>query len=275
MEVSKAKQELDYDTFQQEYLAEYLDNAGALFKFSALVDIFSNTITKSQEKYLIVDIADDGSDKTKFSFWEGLEEYRRESFERLNTESIINKIREYARENKIPYSQIAVDAIGVGTGVASSSMLDGIIGYKSSYGAIKTDTDIVRLPNVQHLKNIPLVSEYRNLRSQCIFTLANLVNNHKIASKLSGEHKETIIEELSAYQDVSKGDGKRMATQKGDIKEIIGRSPDDSDTWIMRMYFEVMSKVLPEQSEEASKIQIIQTRQFDMNKACYQDMSNK
>jgi len=275
LEVSKAKQELDYDTFQQEYLAEYLDNAGALFKFSALVDIFSNTITKSQEKYLIVDIADDGSDKTKFSFWEGLEEYRRESFERLNTESIINKIREYARENKIPYSQIAVDAIGVGTGVASSSMLDGIIGYKSSYGAIKTDTDIVRLPNVQHLKNIPLVSEYRNLRSQCIFTLANLVNNHKIASKLSGEHKETIIEELSAYQDVSKGDGKRMATQKGDIKEIIGRSPDDSDTWIMRMYFEVMSKVLPEQSEEASKIQIIQTRQFDMNKACYQDMSNK
>ena len=80
---------------------------------------------------------------------------------------------------------------------------------------------------------------------------------------------------MSAYQDVSKGDGKRMATQKGDIKEIIGRSPDDSDTWIMRMYFEVMSKVLPEQSEEASKIQIIQTRQFDMNKACYQDMSNK
>ncbi len=240
----------DRESYKQEVLAEYVENQGALFNFTALVDVFSNTIVKENAKYLTVDIADDGSDKTVFSFWEGLEEYRREEFERLNTESIISKIREYATQERIPYSNIAVDSIGVGAGVASSSLLDGIIGYKSSYAPIKTDMNIVRLPNVGYLKDAPsLVSDYKNLRAQCIFTLADLCNNHKIASLVSGNQKEVIIEELSAYQDASKGDGKRMPTPKEQVKEIIGRSPDASDTWIMRMYFVIRGRVLPEQSE--------------------------
>lgn len=268
-EIDKAKQELDYDTFKQEFEAEYLDNAGALFHYDALVDIFSNAVVKQDRKYLIVDIADDGSDKTKFSFWEGLEEYRREEFERMNTEGIVNKIREYAADQRIPYSHIAVDAIGVGAGVASSSMLDGIIGFKSSYQAIKTDQDIVKLPNVGYIKSplVPLVSDYKNLRSQCVFTLADLVNNHKIASRVTGRQKEAIIEELAVYQDASIGDGKRMATQKEDVKEIIGRSPDDSDCFIMRMFFVVKERMIPMQSEEGSRIILAQKNQFMRNRA--------
>lgn len=251
-ELEKLKEEMDGDTYRQEILAEYVDNAGALFRYISLVDMFSNTITKNQEKYLIIDVADDGSDKTIFSFWQGLELYRVEQFAHLNTESIINQTREYASQERIPYSQIAVDAIGVGAGVASSSLLDGIIGYKSSYGAIRTDEDPTKLPNVHYLKEATLTTEYRNLRSQCIFTLADLVNNHKISVKIEDVRvKEAIIEELSLYQDASTGDGKRMATQKDDVKALLGRSPDISDTFIMRMYFEVRSKLVPGQSEDA------------------------
>lgn len=245
----------DRDAYRQEVLAEYVDNAGALFRFTSLVDVFTNTITKSNSKYLSVDIADDGSDKTIFSFWEGLEEYKREAFERLNTESIIAKIREYASQEKIPYSHIVVDAIGVGAGVASSSLLDGIIGYKSSYSAIKTDDNIVKLPNVSYVANAhSLTSDYKNLRSQCVFMLADLVNNHKIASRVEGKFKDMIIEELGAYQDASTGDGKRMATQKDDVKEQIGRSPDHSDTWLMRMYFVIREKILPDTSEQMTEV---------------------
>jgi hypothetical protein len=220
----------DRDAYTQELLAEYVENTGALFKYDALVDTFSNTVTKDNNKYLIVDIADDGTDKTIFSFWDSLEEYRREEFERLNTEGIIVKIREYASNEQIPYSHIAVDAIGVGAGVASSSLLDGIIGYKSSYSAIKTDENIINNTNT-------LVTDYKNLRSQCVFKLAELVNNHAIASRCTGKQKEVVIEELSVYQDTSIGDGKKLATSKDDVKKAIGRSPDSSDTWIMRMYF--------------------------------------
>jgi len=250
-EIDKAREEIAYDTFKQEYLAEYIDFQGALFNYGSLIDVFSNTIDKDTQKFLLVDIADDGSDKTIFSFWEGLEEYRRESFARLNTEQIIEKIREYAATDRIPFSNIAVDAIGVGAGVASSSMLDGVIGYKSSYAAIKTEADPTRLPNVHYTKEASLTSDFRNLRSQCVFTLSELVNNHKIASKVIGKAKENIIEELALYQDASKGDGKRQASAKDEVKEMLGRSPDDSDTWLMRMYFELRKNISPQHSEDA------------------------
>lgn len=267
----------DFSSYKQEILAEYIENAGSLFKYDALVDIFSNAVVKENGRYLIVDIADDGSDKTIFSFWEGLEEYRREGFERMNTESIIAKIREYSADQRIPYSHIAVDAIGVGAGVASSSMLDGIIGYKSSYQPIKTDPNIVRLPNVGYLKNpvVPLVSDYRNLRAQCVFTLADLVNNHKIASRVTGRQKEAIIEELSTYQDASSGDGKRQATAKEDIAKIIGHSPDDSDTWIMRMYFEVRARALPQQDIVVSRVVTRQNEHFEETRNRKRVESNK
>lgn len=256
----------DQSSYKQEILAEYVENQGALFRYSALVDMFSNTIGKTNEKYLIADIADDGSDKTVFSFWNGLEMYRVEQFERLNTEGIINQIREYAAQDKIPYSQIAVDAIGVGAGVASSSMLDGIVGFKSSYQAIKTDINPVRLPNVHYFGNTPLVSEYKNLRSQCIFILAQKVNNHEIAVKIDDARvKEMIIQELALYQDVSLGDGKRMATPKEEIRELLGRSPDFSDTLIMRMFFCLKERLSPFQSEQAVDLNNKLREQFDKN----------
>lgn len=274
-EIEKARNEMDGQTFKQEILAEYVENAGALFKYTALLDVFSNTVDKTAEKYLVIDVADDGSDKTKFSFWEGLEEYRRETFERLNTEAIVSQTREYQQQDKIPMSNTIVDAIGVGAGVASNSLLDGIIGFKSSYGAIRTDQDPVRLPNVHYTGEVPLVSEYKNLRSQCVFTLADLINNHNIASKVTGRDKERIIEELSTYQDASQGDGKRMATPKEDIKELIGRSPDDSDTWIMRMYFVIRDKLLPDQSEAVAEMHRKLREQFAMNEHRIKHSSTK
>jgi hypothetical protein len=260
-EKDKAKEELDHNTYRQEILAEYVDNVGSLFRYDALVDIFSNTITKQGGKFLIVDIADDGSDKTVFSYWDGLEEYRREEYARMNTEGVIMKIREIAAGQQIPFSHIAVDAIGVGAGVASSSMLDGIIGFKSSFAPFRTDKDIVKLPNTGYIgTHQPMTADFKNLRSQCVFRLADIVNNHKIASMVSGEFKSKVIEELATYQDASTGDGKRMATTKDDVKALIGRSPDHSDCYIMRMYFEIVEGLVPQSSEE---IMVARERQFN------------
>lgn len=275
VELEQAKREMDADTYRQEIMAEYVDNAGALFHYDALVDMFSNTVTKDTEKYMLVDIADDGSDKTVFSVWEGLEEIEREEYAHMNTENIIDKIREKASAMRIPFSHIAVDAIGVGAGVASSSLLNGIIGFKSSYAPIKTDTSIVQLPNVHYSKNAPLTSEYRNLRSQCVFLLADHVNNHKIASRVTGVHRERTIEELALYQDASSGDGKRMATQKEDIKELLGRSPDHSDCAVMRMYFVIRAKMTPEASQEYQVARSRQEDMFSMNRVAIKNNSTK
>lgn len=258
--------ESDRTAYRQEVLAEYVDNAGSLFKYTALVDLFSNTISKNNEKYLVVDIADDGSDKTVFGFFHDQELYRMEMFDRLNTETIVAQIRDYAAQERIPYSHITVDAIGVGAGVASSSLLDGIVGFKSSYGAIRTDADPARLPNVHYRNDAPLITDYKNLRSQCVFSLAQLINDHKASVSVKDLRiKEKIIEELALYQDASKGDGKRMATQKEDIKALLGRSPDISDVLIMRQYFTIRDKMAPQQTEQLIALHNQLQNQFARN----------
>jgi hypothetical protein len=276
VEVDKAKEDMDATTFKQEILAEYVENEGALFKYTALIDLFTNTVTKDPEKYITVDIADDGSDKTIFTVWQGLEVLAIEQFAQLQTDGIIQHLRELAAQYQVPYSQIAVDAIGVGAGVASSPLLTGIIGFKSSYGAMRTDLDPVRLPNVHYLKNAPLTTEYKNLRSQCMFTLAGLVNDHKLAIRVEDQRvKSAIIEELSTYQDASTGDGKRMVTMKEDVKELIGRSPDISDTLVMRMYFVLKGRLTPAQDPTRGIIHDKILQQFRNNERNFKYSSNK
>ena len=58
-----------------------------------------------------------------------------------------------------------------------------------------------------------------------------------------------------------------MATQKDDIKALIGRSPDVSDTLIMRMYFVIRGKLLPQQSEDIAALNNKILSQFARNEA--------
>ena len=240
LEAMRKEYEGNMETYKQEVLAEYVDNLTALFKYDCLVDMFSNTVDKGN-KYLTVDIADDGDDKTVFAIWDGMECYQIERHGGLNTDMIIMAIRDIATRERIPFSHIAVDAIGVGAGVASSSSLSGIIGFKGSYSAIKTEPNIVTTA-ASGLNSY--VSDYKNLRSQCMFHLATAVNEHKIAVRTEDIRiKESIIVELAAYQDTSVGDGKKSVTAKEDVRAAIGYSPDLTDALQMRMYFEIRSAV--------------------------------
>lgn len=256
---------------------DYLDTTKSLFSYPALIDMFSNAVDDNPLNYLVIDVGGDKEegDATKFSYWEGLVEIWRKTFHGLRQEDIIQKAREFGQEYKIPYSRITVDAIGIGEGVGNSSLLDGIVPFKSSYAPIKTDESIVLLPNVHYTKNAPLVSDYVNLRSQCLFVLSEHVNNHKIASRATGEDKEKVIEELSLYQDITKNDEKRKVTGKDDIKILLGHSPDDSDCFIMRMYFEVRNKVAPDQTEKQAQVASKMQDQFAMRRHQIKNSSNK
>lgn len=265
LDAMEAEYKNDRVAYRQEILAEYVENQGSLFKHDAVMDVFSNTITKSGQRYMIVDVADDGSDKCVFSLWEDLEEFLREEYQGLNTEAGVAKVKELASLHQIPYSHIAIDAIGVGSSWASNSQLDGVIGYKSSYSPIKTDIPVTKIVSGQLPHAPTLVSDYKNLRCQCVFTLAEHVNSHKIASKVTGNFREMIIEEIPLYQDTSSGDGKRAVTQKEDIKQIIGRSPDHSDTWIMRMYFVLKEKTMPYSEGVRAEVLNKQNQMFQRN----------
>jgi hypothetical protein len=102
------------------------------------------------------------------------------------------------------------------------------------------------------------------------------VNDHQIAVRTGDVRiKERIIEELATYQDASKGDGKRMATPKEDVKAILGRSPDLSDTLIMRMFFVIRGKLSPVQSIERGIIKETMRNQFATNERNFINNSTK
>jgi phage terminase large subunit len=88
---------------------------------------------------------------------------------------------------------------------------------------------------------------YRNLRSQCYYYLAEAVNTRKIAVDRNVVADEPIdfvtmlSEELSLvrakYADAD--DKKLQIIPKEEIKEALGRSPDFADAMMMRMYLEI------------------------------------
>lgn len=220
---------------------DYADDAGTLMKYDNLRDMFTNAITKDGEKYLTVDVARYGRDKTVFNFWDGLESYRREAFAGIGTDKTEQLIKDFAAAERIPYSHIVVDEDGVGGGVVDH--LSGIKGFIAASVPVPTRQMIRRqmLP-IQHrtLDGQQMVANFLNLKTQCIFKLAEMVETHKIAVKPSGDQDE-IIEELSAMKqkDVDK-DGKLKVVGKDEQREALGRSPDLGDTFVMRMFFELM-----------------------------------
>lgn len=246
---------------------EYNDDSSLLFNREALNDVFTNTIDISATKYLIVDVAGDGEDNIVFSYWKGLKEYKRTKHPELNSSSVREKIRQVAAEEQIPFSNIIVDAIGVGEHLPNDPLLNGIVGFKSSYAAIRTDINPTQLPYVHTTSVAPkLTTDYSNLRTQCVFLLATKVNNHEIASDCDENQKDLIVQELSQYKEITKDGGKRKVTSKEDIKEAIGRSPDDSDTWVMRMYFVIVDNMKLYTSEQSMATFQRQNDIFDRNK---------
>lgn len=83
---------------------------------------------------------------------------------------------------------------------------------------------------------------FKNLKTQCYFILADYVNKNKISIE-PNYFKEDLIQELDVVVDTTTlDDNKKSIISKEDIKEKIGRSPDYSDALMMRMWFELQNQ---------------------------------
>jgi hypothetical protein len=204
---------------------EYDTDANSLIQYDSLIDLFTNTIEETKEKWCVVDVARFGSDKTVISLWQGLNWYSVESYEKLDTTVVADKIKNILRDNQIPYSHCIVDEDGIGGGV-----LDQVKGAKGFMAN--------RTPFLNKLTNKP--DNFKNLKAQCAYYLSELTNAHKISiSWINDEARNKFIEEAEQLKraDVDK-EGKLAIEPKDKMKELLGRSPDILDTAIMRMYFE-------------------------------------
>lgn len=215
---------------------DYDDSQDSLVDFEALTDTFSNTID-SGHHYMTVDVARLGKDRSVFTFWDGLNMVGVKTFNKQSIDVTVQKIKDYAAQERIPYSNIIIDEDGVGGGVVDN--LFGVKGFTANSRAIATQSQIQdRTLRVEHLlTNTPV---YANLKAQCGWKLAELINERKIAFKVP-DYRDAIIEEISSLlrdNDVD-GEGKKRLRKKEEVKMELGRSPDIADAILMRAYFEV------------------------------------
>lgn len=207
---------------------EYTDDPLLLFDYEAITDMFTNNANRGH-KYLTIDVAGAGIDKTMLIFWDGLFIEDMEEMDDISSEEL-DKI---LTENNIPRSHCLADNDGVGYGLVKDTK--GIKGFVNGSSPIKTK-----------FKNRPNTSNYRNLKAQCWFLLANYVNSGLIGcyKDIPLNLKKNMIEDLEIIKQKEADDDRKLEViPKKEIKDILGRSPDVGDAIMMRMLFELKTPI--------------------------------
>lgn len=202
---------------------EYDDDPATLMEYDAIANIFTNDFVKpTGRRYITADVARFGKDNTIIRIWDGLVVIRRELMKGKRVDEVADRIKALAKEYQVPRSNIAVDEDGIGGGVVD--LISGCRGF---------------LANARPI-NVKKGESYRNLKSQCAFMLAEKVNNNEIYEDAEPEVQDLLIEDLEQIKQAHMDKEQPKAIiSKEHVKELLGRSPDDGDTYIIRMLFEV------------------------------------
>lgn len=205
---------------------EYEDDPSSLMDFDSITSIFTNSHVKGTgKKYMSVDVARFGSDKTIIRIWDGFKVIHKVILEKKNTREVADEIKRLSVTYQVPPSQIVIDEDGIGGGVIDNFPKNSVKGFIANSKPI----------------NPKAGESYDNLKSQCAYLLADKVKKKEIyEDEPNPQIQEMIIEDLEQIKEKdTDSQGKRGIISKDKVKEILGRSPDDGDTFIMRMFFEV------------------------------------
>lgn len=249
---------------------DYDEDKDSLISFDCLTDTFTNTIIKDNNKYLVVDVARLGQDSTVMAFWDGLELYKIEQYHKQDTAVTAQKIKDFASSEQIPYSHILIDSDGIGGGVVDQ--LFGVKPFVANSTPLPTAIQ-VRMKTERIITDLTPKTNFSNLKTQCAFKLAELINERKIAFRVP-EYRDIIIEELTALlrqKDIDM-EGKLKLIPKDEVKLTLGKSPDVGDTLIYRAWFELVKEANNENGQ-MGEIIARQKAQFMMNRA--KNKSNK
>lgn len=233
---------------------EYDSVAGTLFSFDATNDLWTNTLrtVRDSDKFMTVDVARFGEDRTVFYFWKGLQLYKKMVYTKQGINTTAQKLKDFAREENIPYSHILVDEDGVGGGVID--LCNGV------YGFVNNSTP---LPNEDARYEYLQKQNFTNLKTQCAWIMAQLTNRHEVSVAIKPEEDMTFYEEfnqeLALYRikNPENDTVKIGLIPKDEMKAELGRSPDYGDAFIMRGYFMLKKEftIMTPQEEEVQNWQ--------------------
>jgi PBSX family phage terminase large subunit len=216
--------QLDKNSKQRLYYGnwEYDDDPSTLIEQGAIMDYFNPIHIKPEGlKYMTVDVARMGKDTTVFRVWHGWLVIDRFVIAKSGLDVVIEKIYELQKTHGVSSSNIIVDEDGVGGGVKDLTR-PSINGFINGSKALNNEN-------------------YANLKSQCSILMAKKIMLREVGEVCNdGTVRDTISEEMEQIKmkDIDK-DGRLAIIPKDKIKEMIGRSPDDWDSIMMRYWFEI------------------------------------
>lgn len=206
----------------------------SMIQYVKMNDSFFATYVGAGQRYISADIATYGSDRFVIGFWIGMRLEDIEIHEKMPPNEIELKIKSFAHKYSVPRSNIIYDADGVG--IFLRGYLSGAKPFNNGAAPILTQENKLKKEN------------YKNLKTQCYYKLAALINGSKlyvselVQNKRNNDKfvKQLILDESRCIKKLPKdNDGKLQIISKVQMKTILGRSPDIMDMMMMRVFFEL------------------------------------
>lgn len=217
---------LDKNSKQRLYFGnwEYDDDPSTLIDIDSISDYWNPNHLKGEgNMYMTIDVARKGKDKTVFRVWHGWLVVYRYEIAKSGLDVVVRKAKELQLKYKVSNSNTIADEDGVGGGVIDFLNCKGFVNGSRALND----------------------ENYNNLKSQCGYKMAQKIVNREAGEICdNAEVKSITSEEMEQVKqkDIDK-DGKVALVGKDIVKQMIGRSPDEWDSIMMRYYFELAHQV--------------------------------
>ena len=186
------------------------------------LEMFNNTWVLddvSKHNYIVCDVARLGSDRAVIGYWEGLVLKEMYTYGKSTITELQTVISTLKNKYKVANANIIVDEDGVGGGLVDMLRCKGFVNNSTALNQ----------------------ENYQNLKTQCYYKLADYINGMKIYIDFDmlENDKQSLMEEVEQIRVSPTDDNKLRLISKDEVKSNIGRSPDLTDMFAMRMYYEI------------------------------------
>lgn len=198
---------------------EYDNDENALIEYDAITDYFNPThVEAGKERYITIDVARKGKDKTVMRVWYGLLCVERVELKKQTLDVSVARAKELQKKHRITSNATVADEDGVGGGLVDFLKCKGFLNNGRPFNG----------------------ENYENLKAQCSIKMSELIMAREVGElNTPADVIDIVTEEMEQVKrrDMDK-DGKIKIVQKETVKQMLGRSPDEWDSIMMRAYFE-------------------------------------
>ena len=205
-EVEEAQRNLPPKIFSELYEAAPSEDVGQLIDNESIKTLFSNTEVDRDEVYITADIARMGADATVIMVWYGLYVIDIISLPTSTIRETVQAIKKLQVKYNVEHHRVVVDEDGVGGGV-KDYLNDSVIGFINNSRALEVNGER---------------ANFANLKSQCYYKLAEMINAKQVAVKCDLTIQGLLTEELEWVRLPAEVDTSKIAVlAKSKIKKEI------------------------------------------------------